>query len=80
MMCCSSCSIAEVDDIKLKKCAARVISLDIAAINVRQSICLNMSERTKNGRQNYVMRFYLDSLKSAILATCPIRFAFCLFQ
>ncbi|KAK1734577.1 hypothetical protein QTG54_014827, partial [Skeletonema marinoi] len=39
-----------------------------------------MSERTKNGRQNYVMRFYLDSLKSAILATCPIRFAFCLFR
>jgi hypothetical protein len=46
-----------------------VTSLDIAAIHASKIICHNMIERVKNGRQNYVMRFYLGSLRAAILVT-----------
>ena len=51
------------------------ISFNIAVIHAKKIIELSMKENAKNGRLNYVMRFYLRSLKLVILVT--VQFAFC---
>eukprot|EP00984_Skeletonema_dohrnii_P034307 scaffold33524_cov99-Skeletonema_dohrnii-CCMP3373.AAC.5 len=73
-MCCASCGIAELDDIKLKDCDV-AISLDIVAMSAKKNIGVSMTQNVKNGRLNYGMRFYLGSLRAAISAT--VRFAVC---
>ena len=52
-----------------------VISIDIAAMHVSRSIGYITKQCAKNGRLNYVMRFYLGSLRASILVIA--RFAFC---
>ena len=73
MLCCASCGKAEVDDIELN-----AIFSDTAAINVRRIIWLNMRKHVKSWRLNYVMKFYLDSRKAAIVGI--VRFVFCRCQ
>jgi hypothetical protein len=77
MTCCASCGIAEVDDIKLKKCAA-CVSFDIAALNVRGIISRNTNDGARKERLNCVTKFYSNNQKTPISVTA--RFVFCRYR
>eukprot|EP00984_Skeletonema_dohrnii_P010489 scaffold4091_cov85-Skeletonema_dohrnii-CCMP3373.AAC.4 len=63
---CTSCGVAEVDEIKLMKCDVCDL-LDIAAMHVSRSMGYSTKQCAKIGRPNHVMRFYLGSLRAPIL-------------
>ena len=65
-MCCASCGIAEIDDIKLRNVMA-VISY--AAMNVRKIIKQSTKKTAKSERLNYVMSCYSSSQKVLIRVT-----------
>jgi hypothetical protein len=77
MVCCASCGVAEVDDIKLKKVALAIL-FDIAVLPIRKIIGRNTNEHARRGWLNYAMGFYSGSLKAPISGT--VRFVYCHYR
>jgi len=69
--------VAEVDDIKLKKCPTCDL-VRYCSDNCRWNIRHNMKQCAKDGCLNYVTRFYLGSLKALISGTA--RFVYCRYR
>jgi len=67
-MCCASCGVAEVDDIKLMECADCDL-VDTAVMRVSRITNLNTKKHAKNERLNYVTNYYSSSRKAAIMGT-----------
>ena len=76
-MCCASCGIAEVDDIRLNECNDCDL-VRYCSDRCQKVIDQNTRQYVKKGWLNYAMRFYLGSLKAAIWAT--VRSAFYHFR
>ena len=69
-MSCASCGIAEVDDIKLKKCDdCDLVVRYIAVINVRRNIARNVNRSVKSEPLNYEKRFCSSSPRAATSGT-----------
>ena len=68
MMYCASCGIAQVDEIKLKKCNACQL-VRYCGVEFRDSTGHNTKRHAKNGQLNYVTRFYSSNQSAPILGT-----------
>jgi hypothetical protein len=77
MMCCASCGIAPVDDVKLKKCACNLVKY-CSALTARKTTDRSIKSCVRKEWLNYVMINYLKSLKEVVSVTA--RFVVCRCQ